>query len=74
MEIHSRKMKVSKKVNFEELARSTDEFNAAQLKVRSSPSSFSPIFRLFPPFSSLPLHSFLPPPSSNSPRRHKQHC
>ncbi|POY70274.1 hypothetical protein BMF94_6721 [Rhodotorula taiwanensis] len=32
MEIHSRKMKVSKKVNFEELARSTDEFNGAQLK------------------------------------------
>lgn len=34
MEIHSRKMRVSKKVNFEELARSTDEFNGAQLKVR----------------------------------------
>ncbi|GAA6016665.1 hypothetical protein JCM10207_000141 [Rhodosporidiobolus poonsookiae] len=32
MEIHSRKMKVSGKVNFGELARSTDEFNAAQLK------------------------------------------
>ncbi|GAA5916632.1 hypothetical protein JCM8208_005002 [Rhodotorula glutinis] len=32
MEIHSRKMKVSKKVNYEELARSTDEFNGAQLK------------------------------------------
>lgn len=27
-------MKVNKKVNFEELARSTDEFNGAQLKVR----------------------------------------
>lgn len=27
-------MRVSKKVNFEELARSTDEFNGAQLKVR----------------------------------------
>jgi len=26
-------MKVNKKVNFEELARSTDEFNGAQLKV-----------------------------------------
>lgn len=34
MEIHSRKMRVSKKVNFDELARSTDEFNGAQLKVR----------------------------------------
>lgn len=30
--IHSRKMQVSPKVNFEELARSTDEFNGAQLK------------------------------------------
>jgi len=32
MEIHSRKMNVSDKVNYEELARSTDEFNGAQLK------------------------------------------
>jgi len=33
MKIHSRKMNVSKKdVNFQELARSTDEFNGAQLK------------------------------------------
>lgn len=32
MEIHSRKMNVDPKVNFEELARSTDEFNGAQLK------------------------------------------
>lgn len=32
MEIHSRKMRCSDKVNFEELARSTDEFNGAQLK------------------------------------------
>lgn len=32
LEIHSRKMSVSKDVNFEELARSTDEFNGAQLK------------------------------------------
>lgn len=40
MEIHSRKMKVSKKVNYEELARSTDEFNAAQLKVRPYRSLF----------------------------------
>jgi len=33
MRIHSRKMNVSKKdVNFQELARSTDEFNGAQLK------------------------------------------
>lgn len=30
--IHSRKMQVSPKVNFEELARTTDEFNGAQLK------------------------------------------
>lgn len=35
MKIHSRKMNVSKKdVNFQELARSTDEFNGAQLKVK----------------------------------------
>ncbi|GLB38363.1 putative AAA ATPase family protein [Lyophyllum shimeji] len=32
LEIHSRKMTVSPEVNYEELARSTDEFNAAQLK------------------------------------------
>ncbi|PFH53399.1 hypothetical protein AMATHDRAFT_1455 [Amanita thiersii Skay4041] len=32
LEIHSRKMTVSPDVNYEELARSTDEFNAAQLK------------------------------------------
>lgn len=32
MQIHSRKMNVSPDVNFEELARSTDDFNAAQLK------------------------------------------
>jgi 26S proteasome regulatory subunit T5 len=32
LEIHSRKMSVSPDVNFEELARSTDEFNGAQLK------------------------------------------
>ncbi|KDN53258.1 putative RPT5-26S proteasome regulatory subunit [Tilletiaria anomala UBC 951] len=32
MEIHSRKMAVGPNVNFEELARSTDEFNGAQLK------------------------------------------
>ncbi|KAH9912688.1 26S proteasome subunit P45 [Epithele typhae] len=32
LEIHSRKMAVSQDVNYEELARSTDEFNGAQLK------------------------------------------
>lgn len=32
LEIHSRKMTLAGDVNFEELARSTDEFNAAQLK------------------------------------------
>jgi len=32
MQIHSRKMNVSKDVNFEELARCTDDFNGAQLK------------------------------------------
>ncbi|KAF9242523.1 P-loop containing nucleoside triphosphate hydrolase protein [Melanogaster broomeanus] len=32
LEIHSRKMTVSSDVNFEELARSSDEFNGAQLK------------------------------------------
>ena len=31
-QIHSRKMNLSPDVNFEELARSTDDFNAAQLK------------------------------------------
>jgi 26S proteasome regulatory subunit T5 len=30
--IHARKMNVSPDVNYEELARSTDDFNAAQLK------------------------------------------
>lgn len=32
LQIHSRKMNVAGDVNFEELARSTDDFNAAQLK------------------------------------------
>ncbi|RXI01810.1 hypothetical protein DVH24_015159 [Malus domestica] len=32
MQIHSRKMNVNPDVNFEELARSTDDFNGAQLK------------------------------------------
>jgi 26S proteasome regulatory subunit T5 len=32
MRIHSRKMKVDKGVNWQELARSTDEFGGAQLK------------------------------------------
>ena len=32
IEIHARKMNVSGEVNYEELARSTDDFNAAQLK------------------------------------------
>jgi len=32
LRIHSRKMNVSGEVNYEELARSTDDFNAAQLK------------------------------------------
>ncbi|EJD50833.1 26S proteasome subunit P45 [Auricularia subglabra TFB-10046 SS5] len=32
LQIHSRKMTVGPEVNFDELARSTDEFNAAQLK------------------------------------------
>lgn len=38
--IHSRKMQVSKKVNFEELSRSTDEFNGAQLKVSLAPRDY----------------------------------
>lgn len=32
LQIHSRKMNVNPDVNFEELARSTDDFNGAQLK------------------------------------------
>jgi len=36
MQIHSRKMNVNPDVNFDELARSTDDFNAAQLKVRTA--------------------------------------
>ena len=32
MQIHSRKMTISKDVNFDELARSTDDFNGAQCK------------------------------------------
>ena len=34
LQIHSRKMNVSDDVNYEELARCTDDFNGAQLKVR----------------------------------------
>ncbi len=33
LQIHSRKMNVAVDVNFDELSRSTDDFNAAQLKV-----------------------------------------
>ena len=33
LQIHSRKMNVSPNVNFDELARCTDDFNGAQLKV-----------------------------------------
>lgn len=36
LQIHSRKMNVSPDVNFEELGRSTDDFNAAQLKAVSA--------------------------------------
>ncbi len=32
LQIHSRKMNVSEKVNFEELARCTDDYNGAMLK------------------------------------------
>jgi len=32
LQIHSRKMNVNKDVNYEELARCTDDFNGAQLK------------------------------------------
>ena len=32
LQIHSRKMNVNPDVNYDELARSTDDFNAAQLK------------------------------------------
>jgi 26S proteasome regulatory subunit T5 len=39
LQIHSRKMNVAPDVNFDELARSTDDFNAAQLKVRAKRSS-----------------------------------
>ena len=35
MEIHARKMNVSGEVNYDELARGTDDFNAAQLRVGS---------------------------------------
>ena len=43
LQIHSRKMNVAPDVNFEELARSTDDFNAAQLKAVSfrSPSKLN---------------------------------
>ena len=40
IQIHSRKMNVSKDVNFDEIAGMTDDFNGAQLKVRrASPSA-----------------------------------
>jgi hypothetical protein len=41
MQIHSRKMKVSAAVNFQELARITTDFNGAQLKVLFFLSFFS---------------------------------
>ena len=46
MQIHSRKMNTSADVNFDELARSTDDFNGAQCKAvcvfSSTASSFAP--------------------------------
>ena len=64
VQIHSRKMSVSPDVNFEELARGTDDFNAAQLKaVRPSFLSF---------FHSLALPSFLvPAPNRWAPATHQ---
>lgn len=38
MQIHSRKMNVNPDVNYDELARSTDDFNAAQLKAVRAPA------------------------------------
>ena len=35
MQIHARKMNVDPDVNYEELARSTDDFNGAQVKQNS---------------------------------------
>ena len=45
MQIHSRKMNVSPDVNFDELARSTDDFNGAQCKVKSLGFSLSLMIR-----------------------------
>ena len=40
LQIHSRKMNVHENVNYEELARCTDDFNGAQLKVPSRRLAF----------------------------------
>lgn len=40
IQIHARKMNVSPDVNYEELARSTEDFNGAQCKVRARASRF----------------------------------
>jgi 26S proteasome regulatory subunit T5 len=45
IQIHSRKMNVSKDVNFEEIAGMTDDFNGAQLKVRAPLSARRPSLR-----------------------------
>ena len=50
MQIHSRKMTTSKDVNFDELARSTDDFNGAQCKavcVEAGKNESEPFFYAF---------------------------
>lgn len=49
MQIHSRKMNVSKEVNFEELSRCTDDFNGAQCKAVciEAVSSFLFFYKIF---------------------------
>jgi ATP-dependent 26S proteasome regulatory subunit len=42
IQIHARKMNVSPDVNYEELARSTEDFNGAQCKVRARRGAFPP--------------------------------
>lgn len=47
MQIHSRKMNVNKDVNFEELARCTDDFNGAQCKAVCIEAVINTLFLFF---------------------------
>ena len=71
LQIHARKMNVSKDVNFEELSQCTEDFNGAQCKavcveavrhqLQMNAHQPSVLYNLRSTPSSVPFQSFLPP-------------